>query len=317
MILVTGAAGFIGSNLCENLLNKGYKVLGIDSYYENYPNWIKKFHLRNCLGNPNFIFLESNILDPYIGKLVEGLNIRSIVHLADIPGVTTCSEVNFDEYIKYNITSTQRLLESVKNKGIKKFIYTSASTVYGDTNTTSMSELQNLKPISLYGVTKLAGETLCHYYGKNYGIDIDIFRLFTVYGPNQRPDMAFHKFIRNMLLGDEINVYGDGNQRRDFIYVSDVCEIIENVVYKDIKDEIINVGGGLSLSVNESIKIIEDILNKKAKIKYITPITEEQYYTHANIEKMDSYMSSSKKTDIYEGLVNEIEYIKKLYKIPR
>lgn len=315
MILVTGAAGFVGSNICKVLLNKGYRVLGIDCFYNNYPKWIKEFNLRNCYGNPYFTFLESNILDSSITKLIEGLRIDSIIHLADIPGVTTCSEINFDEYIKYNITATQRLLEAVKKKGIKKLIYASSSTVYGDSGEISMTELQNPKPISLYGISKLAGETLCHYYGKIYNIDIDIFRFFTIYGPNQRPDMAFHRFIRNMLLGEEINVYGDGNQRRDFIYVEDICEIILKAVSSRIEDEVINIGGGLSLSVNESIKIIEEVINKKAKVNYIEPIQEEQLITHANVEKMNSIMSSERKTDIYLGIKREYEYIKKLYKL--
>ncbi|MTI49013.1 MAG: NAD-dependent epimerase/dehydratase family protein [Firmicutes bacterium] len=315
MILVTGAAGFVGSNICKVLLHKGYNVLGVDCFYNNYSKSIKEFNLRHLYGNPEFTFLESNILDPNISKLIEGLKIDSIIHLADIPGVTTCSEVNFDEYIKYNITGTQRLLEAVKNKGIKKLIYASSSTVYGDTGEISMSELHNPKPISLYGVSKLAGETLCHYYGKTYNIDIDIFRFFTIYGPNQRPDMAFHKFIRNMLMNEEINVYGDGRQKRDFIYIDDICEILLEAVENNIKEEIINIGGGLSLSVNESIKIIEKVLNKEAKVNYIKPIQEEQLITHANVEKMNNIMSSKKRTDIYDGIKGEVEYIKQLYNL--
>ncbi|MGF7058836.1 NAD-dependent epimerase/dehydratase family protein [Brassicibacter mesophilus] len=313
MILVTGAAGFIGSNLCQLLLNKGYNVLGVDSFYNNYPKWIKNYHLRYCFGNPNFIFLENNILEPNIGKLIEGLNIECIVHLADIPGVTTCTEVNFDEYISYNITATQRLLEAIKNKGIRKLIYASSSTVYGNIEEVPMAEIHNLKPISLYGVTKLTGETLCHYYGSTYGIDVDTFRFFTVYGPHQRPDMAFHRFIKNILMDEEINVYGDGSQKRDFIYVNDICNIISKVIDYDIKDEVMNVGGGLSLSVNESITIIENILKKKAKINYIGPIIEEQTATHACVEKLEKIVSLDDKTDIYDGLKEQVNYIKCLY----
>lgn len=313
MILITGAAGFIGSNLCQILLNSGYNVLGIDSFYNNYPKWIKNYNLRYCYGNPNFVFLENNILDPNISKLIEGLNIRCIVHLADIPGVTTCTEVNFDEYISYNITATQRLLEAIKNKGVKKLIYASSSTVYGNYDELSMAETNNLKPISLYGVTKLTGEKLCHYYGNTYGIDVDIFRFFTVYGPHQRPDMAFHKFIKNILMDEEINVYGDGTQKRDFIYVNDICKVITKVLDFDIKDEVMDVGGGVSLSVNESIAIIEEILKKKAKIKYIEPIIGEQTSTSACVEKLGKLISLDKKTDIYEGLKEEVNYIKSLY----
>lgn len=315
MILVTGAAGFVGSNMCKVLLEKGYTVLGIDCFYDNYPKWVKEFNLRYCVSNPDFTFLENDILDEDIIKLIEGLRIDCILHFADIPGVTTCSEVNFEKYIKYNITATQRLLEAVKNKGVKKLIYASSSTVYGDSGEISMSELQNPKPISLYGVSKLAGETLCHYYGKTYDIDINIFRLFTVYGPNQRPDMAFHRFIRNMILGEEINVYGNGNQKRDFIYVDDICNIMLKAVSNKIEEEVINIGGGVTLSVNESIKIIEKVLGKKAKINYINPIIGEQYISHANVAKMKSIMSSEKKTGIYQGIKREVDFIKKLYKL--
>lgn len=313
MIIVTGAAGFIGSILCEQLLNTGHQVLGIDSYYNNYPKWIKSYHLRNCTGNPNFIFLENNILDPNISKLIEGLNITCIVHLADIPGVTACSEVNFDEYITYNITATQRLLESIKNKGIKKLIYASSSTVYGNGKHIPMAEVHNAKPISLYGVSKLMGETLCHYYGSSYNIDVDILRFFTVYGPHQRPDMAFHKFIKNILMNEEIKIYGDGTQSRDFIYVKDICEVILMMIKYDKKYDIMNLGGGFSLSVNDSIEIIEELTNKKAKIAYIDPINEEQIFTHASVEKMDEIIPVERKTDIYKGLKEQINYIKFLY----
>lgn len=315
MILVTGAAGFIGSNLCELLLVKGYKVIGIDNFYNNYERWIKKYHLKYCLGNPNFIFLEYNILDPNIVKLIEGLKIDCIIHLADIPGVTACSEVNFDEYIKYNITATQRMLDAIKNKGVKKLIYASSSTVYGDNDGLPMSELHNPKPISLYGVTKLAGETLCHYYGKVYDIDVSILRFFTVYGPRQRPDMAFHNFIKKIIMEEEIYIYGDGEQRRDFIYVEDICEIILNLLELNLKNEIINVGGGIALSVNESIKIIEKLLNKKAVLRYIDSIIEEQIITYASVEKLQDIITLDKKTDIYEGLKKEISYIKRLYNL--
>ncbi|QIB26506.1 NAD-dependent epimerase/dehydratase family protein [Caloranaerobacter azorensis] len=317
MILVTGAAGFIGSNLCELLLEKGYEVIGIDNFYNNYERWIKEYHLKYCLGNPNFIFLEYNILEPNIMKLIEGLKIDCIIHLADIPGVAACNEINFDEYIKYNIVATQRMLDAIKNKGVKKLIYASSSTVYGENEGFPMSELHNPRPISLYGVTKLAGETLCHYYGKVYDISVSILRFFTVYGPRQRPDMAFHNFIKKIINGEEIYIYGDGEQRRDFIYVEDICEIILNLLELDLKNEILNVGGGITLSVNESIEIIEKLLNKKAVVKYIDPIIEEQVITYASVEKLQDIITLNKKTDIYEGLKKEIGYIKSLYNLKK
>lgn len=315
MILVTGASGFVGSNLCELLLENGYSVLGVDCYYPNYSKTIKEFNLRNCYNNPNFIFLEANILDSSISKLIEELNIECVIHLADIPGVTTCNEINFDEYISYNIIATQRLLESIKNKGVKKLIYSSSSTVYGEYEGLPMSEVINTKPISLYGVTKLAGEKLCHYYGSTYNIEIAILRFFTTYGPNQRPDMAFHKFIKQILLDKPIDVYGDGNQKRDFIYVKDVCKIINKVIKENIMGEVINVGGGYSLSVLESINIIENILNKKAKINFINYKFDEQKNTLACIGKLIKFLPINNMTDINNGIIDEVRYIKKLYNL--
>ncbi|MBS4540062.1 NAD-dependent epimerase/dehydratase family protein [Clostridium sp. D2Q-11] len=315
MILVTGASGFIGSKLCEALLHHGHKVLGVDNFYHNYDKWIKEFNIKNLLGDPDFIFLENNILDPSMKQLIEGLNIESVIHLADIPGVNYCSEVNFDEYIKYNIVATQRILEAIKNKGVKKFIYASSSTVYGETGILPMSEITNPRPISLYGVSKLAGESLATYYGNGYDIDIINLRFFTTYGPHQRPDMAFHKFIKSILLDEDIIVYGDGKQRRDFVYVEDVVDSIVHLLQRELVDEIINIGEGYSLSVNDSISIIENMLNKKGKIVYTEPLIEEQINTKACTNLYEKIMFRDKKTDIEKGINREIKYIKQLYNI--
>ncbi|MBS4535387.1 NAD-dependent epimerase/dehydratase family protein [Clostridium sp. D2Q-14] len=315
MILITGAAGFVGSKLCEELLRKGYKVLGVDNFYHNYDKFIKEFNLKNLLGDPNFIFLENNILDPNMKRLIKGLNIDSVVHLADIPGVNNCNEINFDEYIRYNIIATQRILESIKNKGVEKFIYASSSTVYGENGILPMSEISNPKPISLYGVSKLAGESLSTYYGHTYNIDIINLRFFTTYGPHQRPDMAFHKFIKNILLDEDIIVYGDGNQKRDFIYVDDVVDSIIQLLNREVLDTVINIGEGYSLSVNDSITIIEDILNKKGKIIYTEPIIEEQMNTKACTNIYEKIIYREKNTDIDKGINEEIKYIKQLYNI--
>lgn len=315
MILVTGAAGFVGSKLCEALLHNGYEVLGVDNFHYNYDKLIKKFNIRNLLGDPNFIFLENNILESSMKQLIIGLNINSVIHLADIPGVNNCSEVNFDEYIRYNIVATQRILEAIKNKNVKKFIYASSSTVYGDNGILPMSEINNPRPISLYGVSKLAGESLATYYGHTYDIDIINLRFFTTYGPHQRPDMAFHNFIKNILLDKDIIIYGDGNQKRDFIYVEDVVDSIVQLLQRELLDQIINIGEGHSLSVNDSINIIENILNKKAKVIYTEPIIEEQVNAEACTTLYEKIIYKDKNTDIEKGISQEVNYIKQLYNI--
>ena len=264
--LVTGCAGFIGSHLVDRLLEQGYEVVGIDCFTDYYSRNIKEANLSNALNHNNFKFIEEDILE--MDKYPE---VDYVFHEAAQAGVRASWGRSFEIYTRNNIEATQKLLEFYKDLSIKKFVYASSSSVYGDAEL-PMNEDSLLKPVSPYGVTKLAGENLCYLYWKNYKVPTVSLRYFTVYGPRQRPDMAIHKFVKAILNNEEITVSGDGTQTRDFTFVDDAVEANVLAAESDSVGEIFNIGGGSRISVNVLINEIEKITGKKAKIKY----TEKQ-----------------------------------------
>ncbi|MCK4648265.1 NAD-dependent epimerase/dehydratase family protein, partial [bacterium] len=220
-VLVTGVAGFIGSHLAEGLLKLDCEVKGIDSFTDYYSRKIKENNLKNLKENKNFFFQEGDLLELDLEKVLEGIDY--LFHEAAQPGVRKSWGKNFEHYIRNNITVTQRLLEEAKGLHLKKVVLASSSSVYGESPLPTKED-NVLRPISPYGVTKLASENLGYLYYKSFKVPIIILRYFTVYGPGQRPDMAFHRFIKATLNNEEITIYGDGNQTRDFTYVSDAVE---------------------------------------------------------------------------------------------
>ena len=216
--LVTGCVGFIGSHLVDKLLEHGYEVIGIDCFTDYYAREIKEANVSNALKNKNSKFIEEDILN--MDKFPE---VDYVFHLAAQAGVRASWGKSFEIYTRNNIEATQKLLEFYKDREIKKFVYASSSSVYGDAEL-PMREDSLLKPVSPYGVTKLAGENLCYLYWKNYNVPTVSVRYFTVYGPRQRPDMAMHKFVKAFLNNEEITVFGDGPQTRDFTFVEDAIE---------------------------------------------------------------------------------------------
>lgn len=236
--LVTGCAGFIGSHLTDSLLAKGFEVIGIDCFTDYYARSIKERNIQNALENRNFSFIEKDILE------IDAIpDVDYVFHQAAQAGVRASWGREFEIYCRLNIESTQYLLESCKRKKIKKFVYASSSSVYGDV-ALPMKENMMLRPMSPYGVTKLAAENLCYLYWKNYHVPIIALRYFTVYGPRQRPDMGIHKFVRAIMNGDPITIYGDGTQTRDFTYVADIVDANITAAISSIEGEAINIGGG-------------------------------------------------------------------------
>jgi len=308
MILVTGCAGFIGSNLTKRLLEGGHKVTGIDNFSDYYPKSLKEKNMQSFIHNKNFEFIESDILKANLEKLLEGKGY--IFHQAAQAGVRASWGKSFEIYANNNILATQKLLEACKNKGIKKFIYASSSSVYGDAETMPTEEIATPEPISPYGVSKLAGEYLCYLYWKNFGVPVISLRYFTVYGPGQRPDMAFHKFIKAILERREIKIYGDGNQTRDFTYVDDVVNANLIAMKSKITGEIFNIGGGSRITVNKSVEILEKLIGKKADIKYIEMQKGDVRHTSANITKAQKMLGYEPCAGIEKGLPKEIGWIK-------
>lgn len=306
--LVTGCAGFIGSHLTDKLLEGGYKVIGIDCFTDYYPRQFKEKNLENALKNDNFALIEKDILDLDLDSV---LSVDYVFHEAAQAGVRKSWGKDFRVYMNNNIFVTQKLLEACKGKNIKKFIFASSSSVYGDSEL-PMKEDYCPMPLSPYGVSKLACESLCHLYWKNYRVPAVSLRYFTVYGERQRPDMAFHRFIKGMLNGEQIEVYGDGNQTRDFTYVGDILKGIMLAAECDTEGEVFNIGGGSRVSVNKILRMIEDIMGKKANVKYIQVQKGDVRHTYADISRAER-IGYEPRTKLGEGLAKEIKWIKKLY----
>lgn len=294
--LVTGCAGFIGSHLTDNLLEKGHEVIGIDCFADYYPRKIKEANISSALKNEKFSLIERNILDMDVFPDVE-----CIFHMAAQAGVRASWGRSFEIYTRNNIETTQRLLEFYKDKDIKRFIYSSSSSVYGDCEL-PMIEDRILRPVSPYGVTKLAGEHLCYLYYTNYKVPIVSLRYFTVYGPRQRPDMAINKFVKAARSNDEIVIFGDGTQTRDFTYVDDVVEALFLASRENVVGEIFNIGGGSRISITDLINEIETFTGKRIQIKYKYAEKGDVKDTQADVTKANRDLKWRPKIDIYKGL---------------
>ncbi len=301
--LVTGCAGFIGSNLTDRLLDLGFEVIGIDCFTDYYLRSIKEANLSNALANSNFKFIEDDILQ--MDKFPE---VDYVFHLAAQAGVRASWGKSFEIYTKNNIEVTQKLLEFYKDINIKKFVYSSSSSVYGDAKL-PMREDSLLKPVSPYGASKLAAEHLCYLYWKNYNAPTVSLRYFTVYGPRQRPDMAIHKFIKAILSKEQITIFGDGTQTRDFTFVLDVVNANILAAESKVVGEIFNVGGGNRITVNDLIREIEKSTGKQAKINYMEKQKGDVENTWADTEKVQQILGWQAKTMISKGLESYIGWV--------
>ncbi|MCD1294877.1 UDP-glucose 4-epimerase [Methanocella sp. CWC-04] len=299
---VTGCAGFIGSHVVDRLLSDGHKVIGIDSFTDYYPRHIKESNIAKARKNERFLFIENDILNMDTFPEVD-----YVFHLAAQAGVRASWGASFEIYIKNNIAATQKLLEYYKDSPIKKFVYSSSSSVYGNVRL-PMNEESILRPVSPYGVTKLAAENLCYLYWKNYGLPSISLRYFTVYGPRLRPDLAINKFVRAISRGDEITLYGDGSQTRDFTYVDDVVNANILAAKSDLTGEVFNIGGGNNISVKELISKIENALGKDANIKRIEKQKGDVENTLADVNKAVILLKWRPRIDISRGLVNYIDW---------
>ena len=303
--LVTGCAGFIGSHLTERLLRKGYEVIGIDCFTDYYAREIKERNIENALNEKNFKLIGEDILE-----MNEYPEVDYVFHEAAQAGVRASWGNSFEIYTRNNIEATQKLLEFYKDRKIKKFVYASSSSVYGDAEL-PMREDSLLKPVSPYGVTKLAGENLCYLYWRNYNVPTVSLRYFTVYGPRQRPDMAIHKFVKAILNGEEITVFGDGTQTRDFTFIDDVVEANILAANSEIEGGVFNVGGGSRISVNKLIKLLEEIIGKEARINYIEKQKGDVWDTLADTTKISNELNWEPEVKIEEGLKMFVEWYKK------
>lgn len=254
--LVTGAAGFVGSSLCDSLLAAGHSVVGLDAFVEYYPRAVKERNLLAARRNPKFTFIEGDLLTCDIDRLLNGA--EWIFHQAAQAGVRASWGGYFSSYTSNNVLATQRLLDAVRRTpSVTKVVYASSSSVYGNAEAFPTPESATPHPVSPYGVTKLAAEHLMVLYATEFGVPTVSLRYFTVYGPRQRPDMAFHRFLRAGLAGDEIVVYGDGEQSRDFTYISDIVAANVLAAERGPAGAVFNLGGGTQATVNEVLRLVE------------------------------------------------------------
>lgn len=306
--LVTGAAGFIGSHLSEALIKEGHRVTGIDCFTDYYPRPLKENNIKDLKGNKNFTFIGENLLELDLKDIVSQADY--VFHQAAQAGVRASWGNDFKIYTEHNINVTQRLLEASVTTKIKRFIFASSSSVYGDTKNMPMREGDTLYPLSPYGVSKMASESLCYLYWKGFFLPIISLRYFTVYGPRQRPDMAFNRFIKSILNNKEISIYGDGNQTRDFTYISDIVKA--NILAMERGDEgnIYNIGGGSRVSINEVLKILERISGKNIRVKYNKPEKGDMRHTWADINKAEKGLGYLPCIGLKEGLEKEYKWLK-------
>jgi len=312
--LVTGAAGFIGSHLCEYLIEKGFEVLGIDNFMDYYPRSIKEASIADLRKHQNFEFVEASLLQVDLTELLDGVDV--IFHQAAQAGVRASWGQNFKIYSDNNILATQMLLEACRESPVNKFVYASSSSVYGDTKDLPMTESSLPRPVSPYGVSKLAAEHLCLLYYNNFGIPAVSLRYFTVYGARQRPDMAFHRFFKWALEDKLLKVYGDGEQSRDFTHVHDIVDANWLALEKALPGEVFNVGGGSRITLNGVIEIIKEIAGKEVKVDYQAKQKGDVRHTIADITKAKEKLGYMPKVSIEDGLKTEYEWIRCLAEWP-
>ena len=306
-IVVTGAAGFIGSRLSERLLALEHDVTGIDCLSDYYPPEIKRSNIKEALDNPRFTFLERDILEADLPEILDGCEV--VFHEAAQAGVRASWGRYFETYTNNNVLATQRLLEAARGTSIKRFVFASSSSVYGDAENIPVTEKEPTLPISPYGVTKLAAENLCRLYHKNFGVPTVALRYFTVYGPRQRPDMAFHRFIKAILKGDPISVYGGGEQTRDFTFIEDAVDANMLAMEKGLDGSVYNIGGGSRITLNGAIGLLEDIIGKKAKRDESGSQKGDVLHTWSDTTLARTQLGFEPSHDLKEGLKKEVEWL--------
>lgn len=303
--VVTGAAGFVGSHLAEALIARGHEVIGLDAFVPYYPRPLKERNLEGLRGSSQFTFHETDLRTAELQSLIDGAD--AVFHLAAMAGLMR-SWSDFNLYSSCNAEGTQRLLEAAREVDVPHFLYISTSSVYGKEATGA--EDSPLAPFSPYGITKLAGEQLCRAYEANFQLPITILRYFSVYGPRQRPDMAYNILIRSLLNGAPFTMFGDGEQTRSNTYCLDGVEatILAFEKREVAVGETFNVGGGEIVSLNAVREMLEDLMGKKIEVDRKPPRPGDQKHTAANTDKARRLLGYNPTTTVYDGLKAQIAW---------
>lgn len=305
---ITGVAGFIGSHLAEQLLGLGHQVVGIDKFLNNYAVEFKKRNLAALNSRSNFSFIEQDLLGADLGLLLH--DVDYVFHLAAQPGVRASWGSEFAQYSENNIMATQWLLEACKNLPLRKLVYGSSSSVYGDTDDLPMREEGITRPVSPYGVSKLAAEHLCYLYWKAYGVPTVSLRFFTVYGPRQRPDMFFHILMRALRRGEPVPLFDDGEQSRDFTFCADIVDGLTSAAFYPGAGSVFNLGGGTEASLLTVIAMVEKITGRRADLQRHDRQRGDVRRTRASTERARTQLGFRPRVGLAEGLALQWEWIK-------
>ena len=303
--LVTGAAGFIGSHLTERLLADGVEVRGIDRLSDYYDVDLKRANLALLEGHSGFTFTEEDLNRADLGALLEGVEV--VFHLAAQPGVRASWGREFEIYLSDNLLATQRLLEASRQADLRRFVFASSSSIYGDAETFPTNETDRPAPVSPYGVTKLAGEHLCRQYFRGFGVPTVALRYFTIFGPRQRPDMAFNRFIRAGLDGESIQVFGDGLQERDFTYVADAVSATAAAGDRGEPGGAYNIAGGNAATVAGVIATLGRLLGGELAVDHQAAVIGDARKTGADTSSARRDLGYEPEVTLEEGLRRQIE----------
>jgi nucleoside-diphosphate-sugar epimerase len=306
--LVTGVAGFIGSHLAEALLREGYEVVGLDDFSDYYGREVKESNLLALRAQSQFHFVEADLCSADLALYLKGVD--HVFHHAAQAGVRASWGEAFRVYVDDNVLATQRLLEACRGSTVQRFIYASSSSIYGDIADLPIRESSPMRPVSPYGVTKLAAEHLCYLYRANFGLPTVALRYFTVYGPRQRPDMAFHRFISAIDQGRPITIYGDGEQTRDFTFVGDAVQANIRVLRTDaVRDwHAWNIGGGSRVTVNQVVQLLEQIMERPARLQHEGVQDGDVRHTWADTSAARKDLGFAPTTTLEEGLQAQVQW---------
>ena len=306
--VVTGAAGFIGSTLCDHLLASGHRVVGVDCFTDYYPRPLKENNIRPARDHRSFDLAEVDLAETDLAPIFDGAD--GVFHLAAQPGVRQSWGSEFTTYVRDGILATQRVLEACRGASVPRLVYASSSSVYGNAVSLPVREDAPLRPISPYGISKHAGEELCDAYRQGFGTHVVTLRYFTVFGPRQRPDMAFHRFIRSALTGSPITVYGDGSQSRDFTYVDDAVAGTTAAMERGPSGSVYNLGGGARWTVSDILGGIEQLAGKPLRIDHREVQLGDVGHTAADTAKARSELGFAPATDVTTGLAREVDWVR-------
>jgi len=307
-VVVTGAAGFIGSHVAESLVRDGYEVVGIDCFTDYYPRPAKEENLRLLRQSDRFRLVEARLQDAELLPLLDGAS--HVYHLAAQAGVRASWGREFAHYTDHNVLATQLLLEAALRAGRPTVVYASSSSVYGDARSLPLREDGPCQPVSPYGVTKLAGEHLSLLYHRCHGLPTVSLRFFTVYGPRQRPDMAFHRFLKAARDGGAIALFGDGQQTRDFTYVDDIVAAVRAAALSGRPGSVYNVGGGERIALHEVLRLVETVTGRPLQIERQEAQKGDMRDTFADTAAARRDLGFRSTVPLAEGLAREWEWIR-------